>query len=244
MRMRGTENLVYCFFFTLEHSSLYGHYSGRFLSLNDSSISVNKSRNRCIWIDTNSLFISQSCIEMYTSFKTIKCPHHHHIYSSEHSNHSNPICRIWMEALTLLSSSLAAEKYQVLFLLRKCTTLKGNTLLEVVSSAALITLPSNHNSWKSKQIHPMTRMCAFLRLAFHPANIPLECGLKALLCIPSVIFVKYKSTLSSITCFFLAVICLALGLRSLAMETRWAGKTQHSMTQPCLMAIYTQLQGA
>lgn len=42
--------------------------------------------------------------------------------------------------LTLLSSSLAAEKNQVLCFLLKWTILKGNTLLDVVSSAALITL--------------------------------------------------------------------------------------------------------
>lgn len=43
-------------------------------------------------------------------------------------------------ALTLLSSSLAAEKNHVLCFLLKWTILKGNTLLDVVSSAALITL--------------------------------------------------------------------------------------------------------
>lgn len=42
--------------------------------------------------------------------------------------------------LTLLSSSLAAEKNHVLCFLLKWTILKGNTLLDVVSSAALITL--------------------------------------------------------------------------------------------------------
>ena len=42
--------------------------------------------------------------------------------------------------LTLLSSALAAENSQVRCFLLKWTTLKGNTLLEVVSSAARITL--------------------------------------------------------------------------------------------------------
>lgn len=48
--------------------------------------------------------------------------------------------------LTLLSSSLAAEKNHVLCFLLKWTILKGNTLLDVVSSAALITL------WKSRNV--------------------------------------------------------------------------------------------
>lgn len=46
--------------------------------------------------------------------------------------------------LTLLSSSLAAEKYHVRCLLLKCTILKGKTLLDVVSSAARMTLVTKH----------------------------------------------------------------------------------------------------
>lgn len=47
--------------------------------------------------------------------------------------------------LTRRSASLAAEKNQVLCFLLKCTTLKGKTLLEVVSSAALITLQTKRD---------------------------------------------------------------------------------------------------
>lgn len=48
--------------------------------------------------------------------------------------------RVLNKHLTLLSSSLAAEKYHVRCLLLKCTILKGKTLLDVVSSVALMTL--------------------------------------------------------------------------------------------------------
>lgn len=54
------------------------------------------------------------------------------------------ICAV---VLTRLSSSLAAEKNHVLCLLLKWTILKGKTLLEVVSSAALITLWKTMNVW-------------------------------------------------------------------------------------------------
>lgn len=53
---------------------------------------------------------------------------------------------VCVNVLTLLSFSLAAEKNHVLCFLLKWTILKGNTLLDVVSSAALITLWVRHFS--------------------------------------------------------------------------------------------------
>lgn len=55
--------------------------------------------------------------------------------------------------LTLLSSSLAAEKNHVLCFLLKWTILKGKTLLDVVSSAALITL------WKKMNERGKCKFC-------------------------------------------------------------------------------------
>lgn len=56
--------------------------------------------------------------------------------------------------LTLLSSSLAAEKYHVRCLLLKCTILKGKTLLDVVSSVARMTLMTKHRLFE--------KQCCFL----------------------------------------------------------------------------------
>lgn len=61
-----------------------------------------------------------------------------------------------VNVLTLLSCSLAAEKNHVLCFLLKWTILKGNTLLDVVSSAALITLWVRHFSVLLKNIHVKT----------------------------------------------------------------------------------------